>query len=477
MAYRKKWQNKLLVILAILLLMACNALTGISPTPVTFKPGDPTATPLGSDITDPNFIKGVDAFNAKNYEEVMKFMSAVIESDPNLAPPYRYRGVAYWALGDCQSGLADAEKALSINPDYGAAWGVRGLMYACLGNQDQALQDYQKALSIDPSLAFIHHNLGVYYYQQGDYEKSLEEYSLSVSIDPYRAGAWSGKSEALAKLGRFTECIQSATKAIEVDPTEWLAYAERGFCELNINNFAAGENDYKVYLAQKPNDPEAWVNLGYAQDKNSKPKEAINSYNRALELDPSHSLAHINRGNVFVTLKEYEKALDDFNHALEFGDFPAAYSGRGTAYYWLGRYDDAIADLELATKMMPNRPHSYCMLALSYFEVGRYQDSLDAAATLNQIEPGCGGQRLLEIQARSYYALGEYEEAISYINKAFEMGEFKMGYYYRGIMYQAAGRIEEAISDLERFLVLTKDSNDFTDEIADAKKRLADLKK
>ena len=124
---------------AIILLAACNFFTeSISPsektptslvpdnptatnTRVPFKPGDPTATPLGSDITYPNFINGVEAWRAGNYEESLALLTLAIESNPDLAPPYQYRGLTYWSLGNCTAGLSDEEKALSIDPNYAAA--------------------------------------------------------------------------------------------------------------------------------------------------------------------------------------------------------------------------------------------------------------------------------------------------------------------------------------------------------------------
>ena len=141
----------LLLIFAVFLFTACNANSvsqaSFTPTP-SFKPGDPTATPLGSEITNPSYIEGLEAYKAASYSEVVTLMSAAIKADSNSAPPYRYRGIAYWYLDDCASGFADAEKALSINPDYAEAWAIHGLLNECLGNTSQSLQDYQKALSL-----------------------------------------------------------------------------------------------------------------------------------------------------------------------------------------------------------------------------------------------------------------------------------------------------------------------------------------
>ena len=58
-----------------------------------------------------------------------------------------------------------------------------------------------------------------------------------------------------------------------------------------------------------------------------------------------------------------------------------------------------------------------------------------------------------------------------------EMDEYAFGHYYRGLIYQAAGKNQEAIQDLELFLSLTQNLETSQDEIADAKARLAKLKK
>jgi tetratricopeptide (TPR) repeat protein len=115
-------------------------------------------------------------------------------------------------------------------------------------------------------------------------------------------------------------------------------------------------------------------------------------------------------------------------------------------------------------------------LALSYFELKQYQDALDAAQVTHEIDPTCGGQRLFEVEARSHYSLGNYDQALVYINKALSMGQYSLGYYYRGIIYQAAGKKQEAIQDLEHFLSTVQSTTKWAKEIADAKARLEELR-
>jgi tetratricopeptide (TPR) repeat protein len=381
------------------------------PTIAPFTPGNPTATPLGSEITDPNFNRGVVEYSAKHFEKVIDLMSAVITVSPQLAPPYQYRGMAYWYLGQCASGLVDEDKALSINPNYAQAWADRGVINNCLKHDNQALADYQKALSLDPSLAIVHHNLGIYYYDHVNYVRSLEEYSLSVAIDPSRSVSWVGKSKTLAKLGQYDECILSANQALEVNREEWPAYSARATCELAQGSFTEALQDYQTYAARNPSDPTGLYNVG------------------------------------------------------------AAYGQRGDFYYEEKQYNKAIADYKMAVSLISEDAHSYCQLSYSYFEVKQYQDALEAAKASIAINPECRGRKLYEVQARSAYALGDYKAGIEYMNQALAQGLYPLGYYYRGILYQAAERKAEAIQDLKQFLATGYSG----EEVADARARLAIL--
>lgn len=454
-----------------------NASPSTTPVPPTgrFVPGDPTATPLGNDITDPVFVQGVSAYQAKKYEEAIALMSRVIQANPRLAPPYRYRGMAYWYLKDCNSALDDFEEALSINPDYAAAWAGHGNSVSCLGDEAQAYADYRKALTIDPSLAFVHHNLGVEYFDQGEYEKALEEYTLTVAIDPTRSGAWSGKAEALGRLGRYPECIDNATTALEINPQEWLAYNDRALCESQAGDFSAAVKDYQTYLAHDASHAENWYNLGNAQSDAGLISDSIDSYSRALELNPSFPAAYINRGVGYVNLEEYDHALADFNQALTFGDIPLAYVGRGNVYYGLEKYDLALIEYNKAISLAPNLAVGYCGAALAYFEIGQYQDALEAADISTALDPARCGQQMAEVQARAYYQLGDNQKALLYINKALEMGEYSLGHYYRGLIYQAGGKHQEALDDYNFFLTTIQDIPEFENEISDARARTSEL--
>jgi tetratricopeptide (TPR) repeat protein len=140
------------------------------------------------------------------------------------------------------------------------------------------------------------------------------------------------------------------------------------------------------------------------------------------------------------------------------------------------KYELAISDFEWVVSVDPYKPSIFCNLATSYFAVGRYQDALDSAWRSHQVDPTCSAEYLLEVQARSSYTLGDYDQALIYINKAMEMEPYTLGYYYRGTIYQALGDTKSAIEEYEVFLSDAVRLNYQGPEIADAKARLKILK-
>ena len=443
-----------------------------------FIPGDPTATPPGEDITDPNYLQGKIAYKAKDYEEVLRLMTLVLEANPNLAPPHWYRGMAYFYMGNYQAMLKEMEQALSIDPDYALGYADRGLAYSSLGDERRAIADWQKALSLDPTLAKVHHNIAVTYHNRGDYFRALEEYDVTVAIDPKRAISWNGRSETLMQLGEYQDCIESAGQAIDLKSDLWISYYNRGTCKAHLDQFESAIPDFDVYLNAVQDDPEGWYNRGLSHRYLGNNQQALADYTRSIELDPTFTWALINRGNVYIDLQEYDLALADYNAALERGEIPRAYVGRGDAYYGMERYDEAIAAYQQAIALLPNFAFAYGRLAKTYLTQNKYQEAIDAANQALALDPGGDGEPYtLQIRGRAYYGLGDYNQAISDLNKVIAIHPTVMDFYYRGIVYQANGQKQEAIQDLEYFIQQASAQNMVRDEIDDAQARLAELRK
>ena len=87
------------------------------------------------------------------------------------------------------------------------------------------------------------------------------------------------------------------------------------------------------------------------------------------------ALCHNARGTAYGFIGEYENAVKDFDEALKaYPFFPKAFSNRGNAYMNMGRLDRAMSDLNTATRLAPKLPEPYKNRANIYR--AKKQDSL-----------------------------------------------------------------------------------------------------
>jgi tetratricopeptide (TPR) repeat protein len=75
-----------------------------------------------------------------------------IALNPKNALPYNNRADAYLELDQASQGLPDAEKAVQLAPGAARILETRGEIYATLGRRDEAVENLKTALEIDPHL-------------------------------------------------------------------------------------------------------------------------------------------------------------------------------------------------------------------------------------------------------------------------------------------------------------------------------------
>jgi tetratricopeptide (TPR) repeat protein len=451
--------------------------TSAPPTARPFRPGDPTATPPGEEITDPNYLAGKEAYQAKDYELVLSLMEKVIATNPDLPTPHWYRGMALYYLGRYDEAMSEMDRALAIDPLYALAYADTGLLFNEMGDSVLAFEFRQRALALDPSLAKVHQNMGSADFNAGLYELALEHFDITVAIDPSRPFAWMYRAEALSMLGRTGECTDSAGRAIQLDPQLWRAYKDRADCRIQVRQYSEALLDLNTYLENAPDDASAWYSLGYAYSRLKDPPSAIEAYSHALAVDTMYHEALINRGSQYIALGEFELALQDYEAAVLMAPVAPAFVGRGDVNLELGHYAEALRDYEAAIAIWPPDGFMYFRLARAYFGLDRYQEAIDSADLAMAIEPCCRDDPLLlEIRARSNYSLGRYPDAIADQTKVIAIQPNAMSCYYRGLMYQAKGSNGDAIADFQLFLASAEQLGLTGPEIEDAERRLAELR-
>jgi len=96
---------------------------------------------------------------SKDFKGAVAKYSDAIENDRSNAVYYANRAAAKSQLGEHTAAVADAKKALEVNPDYSKSYSRLGHAEFCLGNFENAVDAYSKGLEKEPNNASIKQSL------------------------------------------------------------------------------------------------------------------------------------------------------------------------------------------------------------------------------------------------------------------------------------------------------------------------------
>jgi adenylate cyclase len=192
---------------------------------------------------------------------------------------------------------------------------------------------------------------------------------------------------------------RSLEQALAIDPNYARAYAlfSKSCIELWIHRWddvcpwpAAIDGAYQsareaVRLA--PDLSDAHVALGWALSFMGRDEAAIAAFERATELNPNLTDHHF--AWALLIHGEPAKAVQTLEAQMRLDPFylPRVPSLLGFAYYLLGRYADALVQLQTAAPRAPNHGHCRRYLAATYAQLDQLDKAKEEAAEALRIDP------------------------------------------------------------------------------------------
>jgi adenylate cyclase len=129
----------------------------------------------------------------------------------------------------------EADRALSLNPNYGHAHLARGLVHVYTGEPVKGIPYIERAMRLDPAQQQYRHFLGTAYLLAGDYETATAILKERVAITPNTDLSRALLASALGHLGRAEEAREIWRELMEINPR--YSYADH-FGRLPFKNSA-----------------------------------------------------------------------------------------------------------------------------------------------------------------------------------------------------------------------------------------------
>jgi len=269
------------------------------------------------------YIRGRDDFEKFYWGEARKFLEKATELDPTFVSAYFYLFYTYDRLGNTKAANEALKKAKSL---FNKATEKENLYidatyaFRIERNQEKYIRVLNKLAEKYPKEKQVHFLLGYYYHGAENLNKAIEEYN----------------------------------KALELDPDYGIILNMVGYIYSQLGEYGRAMEYFQRYAFLSPGDANPLDSMGDMYFFQGKLDEAIAKYKEALEVEPAF-LSKGKIGYVYALKENYSEALRFIEQytaeASTAGIEADGHLLKGFLYFWLGRFKEAIINLQKATEL------------------------------------------------------------------------------------------------------------------------------
>jgi TolB-like protein len=138
--------------------------------------------------------------------------------------------ISAYHVGDCESAIEMADRAVALNSNSYWAWNCRGNVYRIAGLPEEAIRSFEHALRVSPVDPRLHRALsgmGVSFIELCRFDEAIAAGKKAQRQNPSYSPAYRCLASAFAHLGRDVEAREAAARLLETDPaftiSSWIA--------------------------------------------------------------------------------------------------------------------------------------------------------------------------------------------------------------------------------------------------------------
>jgi len=178
-------------------------------------------------------------FDRKEAVRFLRLALSVDDSDPDTLA--RAAMISAFMVGDCESEIEMADRAVALNPNSSLAWTTRGWVYKIAGLPEEAVGSFERAIRMSPVDPVNHlkfTGIGLTLIELGRFDEAIVAGKKALRQNPSFAPAYRCLASAFAHLGRDAEAREAAARVPETDPnftiSAWIARGGQANAKLLI---------------------------------------------------------------------------------------------------------------------------------------------------------------------------------------------------------------------------------------------------
>lgn len=157
-------------------------------------------------------------YSLGNYSESARMYHAYADLAPEQAYPHIQNVYTYLALEDVQNAFAEANKAISLEPENEEAINALGNVYGWETEYRRAFEYFQRAVRLNPDYVTGHVNSMWALYNSGLYRKCVQYGESIIDRFPTEPDIYAYLGDSWSKLHEIEKAVDNYYKAYEYEP-------------------------------------------------------------------------------------------------------------------------------------------------------------------------------------------------------------------------------------------------------------------
>jgi tetratricopeptide (TPR) repeat protein len=391
------------------------------------------------DDTEALYRLGLAYLALGDAKRAMKPLEALVKTDSESLDGKLLLARAYRGANETQKAKDLLDKAILAQPDEPTLRAERGGLARALEETELAIEHYGKAVELAPTDANLRFNLAEAQQKSSRLDLAIAGYRKALEIDSSLTAARVNLGKALAEKGLFGEAkeILVAVNRDTLDDAE--AHYNLGVILMREGNASSAVKEFERTLAIAPKHAQALNNLGVAWDAMADTKKALEYFKKAGQADPTFAETFFNQGMSLMKLNKAAEATKAFEAALKLEPGSTApYVQLGTLYLKQGKKDRAVeafskaiaaADAQdqsdsgfkalLKRNDMRRTTDAYRGLAMAYLQLGKVDEAVSTLKLATEKLPKDASAR--EALGEAFLAQRNFDGAVEQFQKRLEI--------------------------------------------------------
>lgn len=267
--------------------------------------------------------------------------------------------------------------------------------------------------------------------------KGIQFFRQAIDIDPLYALAYAGIADAYRRLPitsdlppkeAFPKAKAAAMKALEIDDAMAEAHTTLGFLKFWFDrDWAGAEHEMRRGIELRPHSGYAHMAYTILLTSLGRFNEATQEGRQAVEHEPLTLIINATVGWALYCAGHDDEARARIDKTLELDpDFWVALSFSGRLYAKKGDYPEAVAAFTKARQISGGNSETIALLGHAYARAG---DRAKALAVLAELQSQAAERYVPPHNiAVVYYSLDDKEEALRWLEKAYEDRDVRLAY-------------------------------------------------